>query len=121
MSAHTCHAEGCNVRVPPRMFGCRPHWFMLPPDMRAALLRVYQPGQESGARPVTMAYLVVQTLCRIAVAGTEQRNEVVFRLAVGDLARFVGALPQEEEALIPKNMLDGARRIVATAQEVHDG
>lgn len=44
--AHTCHARGCRVAVPPRMFMCKRHWFMLPYATRDAIWAVYVPGQE---------------------------------------------------------------------------
>lgn len=28
--AHTCHATNCTTPVPPTMWGCRKHWFMVP-------------------------------------------------------------------------------------------
>ncbi len=58
MSIHTCHADGCDVAVPPRMFMCRRHWYMLPKAMRDAVWSEYVPGQESRKDP-TGAYLHV--------------------------------------------------------------
>lgn len=46
MGAHLCHARQCEVQVPPRMFMCRHHWFMVPMDLRCRILAAYQPGQE---------------------------------------------------------------------------
>ena len=51
MSVHTCHAEDCDTPVPPRMFMCRYHWFMLPRSMRNAIWREYVPGQEQRKDP----------------------------------------------------------------------
>jgi hypothetical protein len=31
---HHCHWPGCEVPVPPAMWGCRRHWYMLPADIR---------------------------------------------------------------------------------------
>lgn len=45
-SRHTCHATGCTVAVPPKMFMCRSHWFALPKALRDAIWRTYRPGQE---------------------------------------------------------------------------
>lgn len=42
---HTCHAMRCEVRVPPAMFMCKRHWYMLPKATRGAVW-VYLPGQE---------------------------------------------------------------------------
>lgn len=27
---HTCHADMCAAVVPPKMFMCRTHWYMVP-------------------------------------------------------------------------------------------
>ena len=51
MSAHTCHWPGCANVVPPRMWGCRGHWFRLPRELRARIWAAYRPGQETDKRP----------------------------------------------------------------------
>lgn len=56
--AHTCHAHGCAVAVPPKMFMCRKHWFTLPKGMRDAIWAEYVPGQEVTKTP-SAAYLEV--------------------------------------------------------------
>lgn len=48
---HHCHWPGCERQVPPAMWGCKPHWFKLPPNIRRAIWRAYQPGQEQTGRP----------------------------------------------------------------------
>ena len=53
---HVCHARGCNVQVPPKMFMCRRHWFTLPKSMRDAIWREYQPGQEQRKVAPTSTY-----------------------------------------------------------------
>lgn len=57
--SHVCHAHGCNVAVPPRMFMCRAHWASLRKPMRDAIWREYRPGQERDKAPSTR-YLAVQ-------------------------------------------------------------
>lgn len=57
---HTCHAMGCDEHVPPAMFMCRRHWFMVPKDMRNEIWRTYRPGQESTYRP-SAAYIAAST------------------------------------------------------------
>ncbi len=42
---HTCHATGCSKHVPPEMFACRRHWFMLPKKLRDRIWRTYRTGQ----------------------------------------------------------------------------
>lgn len=51
MAEHTCHARGCNTPVPPRMFMCRTHWFMLPRSTRDLIWEHYTPGQEITKTP----------------------------------------------------------------------
>lgn len=53
---HTCHWPGCTRQVPPAMWGCRQHWFMLPKSMRDAIWLAYRPGQEIDMNP-SSAYL----------------------------------------------------------------
>ena len=51
MNAHTCHWPGCPRRVPPSMWGCKPHWFRLPVLLRNKVLANYRPGQEITKTP----------------------------------------------------------------------
>lgn len=60
MLRHTCHAMGCDLPVPPKMFMCRKHWYSLPKAMRDAIWDEYVPGQEVRKDP-TEAYLNVST------------------------------------------------------------
>lgn len=48
---HTCHWPGCQVQVPPAMWGCKPHWFRLPKALRDQVWAAYRPGQEVDGRP----------------------------------------------------------------------
>lgn len=54
---HTCHWPGCTKQVPPAMWGCRRHWFLLPAAIRNAIWRAYQPGQEDNLARVSEDYL----------------------------------------------------------------
>lgn len=72
MGSHTCHAEGCTVPVPPRMFACLRHWRMVPRSLQRALWAAYQPGQEH-TKVVSALYLFVQARCRLAIAEREGR------------------------------------------------
>jgi hypothetical protein len=49
--SHTCHWPGCPTEVPPAMWGCKKHWFRLPPALRRAIWRTYQAGQEITKTP----------------------------------------------------------------------
>lgn len=48
---HHCHWTGCGVQVPPAMWGCKKHWFMLPQAIRDEIWRTFKPGQEVSATP----------------------------------------------------------------------
>ncbi len=56
--AHTCHWPTCNVEVPPKLWGCKNHWFKLPKRLRDRIWVTYKPGQEITKTPST-AYLKV--------------------------------------------------------------
>lgn len=43
---HTCHWPACQRQVPPAMWGCKPHWFNLPKELRDKVWSAYIPGQE---------------------------------------------------------------------------
>lgn len=55
---HSCHARNCGIQVPPKLFMCRKHWFMVPKYLRDSIWATYTPGQESRKRP-SAAYLAV--------------------------------------------------------------
>ena len=44
--SHTCHWPGCKTEVPPAMWGCKRHWFTIPPHLRNKIWATYVPGQE---------------------------------------------------------------------------
>lgn len=43
--SHHCHATNCTKSVPPEMFMCKRHWFMLPAALRRRIWATYCPGQ----------------------------------------------------------------------------
>lgn len=49
--SHTCHWSGCTKEVPPAMWGCRIHWFLLPKRLRDKVWATYVPGQEITKTP----------------------------------------------------------------------
>lgn len=55
---HTCHWPGCTRHVPPDKWGCRPHWFTLPGELRKRIWAAYVRGQEITKTP-SAAYLAV--------------------------------------------------------------
>ena len=50
---HHCHWPGCQIEVPPRMWGCRAHWYSLPKRLRDGIWATYIPGQEITKTPTT--------------------------------------------------------------------
>lgn len=56
--SHVCHWPACPEEVPPRLWGCRRHWFTLPQILRAHILKEYQPGQEITKTP-SVRYIAV--------------------------------------------------------------
>lgn len=71
--AHTCHATGCERRVPPVMFTCRPHWFSLPKPMRDAIWRTYRLGQCDDMNP-SVAYCEAAKAAVIFLARKDGRT-----------------------------------------------
>jgi len=57
---HTCHWPGCTQSVPPAMWGCKRHWFMLPKNLRDKIWEAYKPGQEIKKNPTKKYIKVVQ-------------------------------------------------------------
>lgn len=53
---HHCHWPDCSANVPPAMWGCRKHWYMLPESLRSRIWRTFVPGQEITGTP-SAAYL----------------------------------------------------------------
>lgn len=43
--AHECHATACNKHIPPQMFMCKFHWFLLPKNLRDKIWNTYRSGQ----------------------------------------------------------------------------
>lgn len=71
--SHVCHAAGCKVPVPPRMFMCKRHWYMVPLPLRNEVWKHYRPGQEQDKQP-SAAYLEVAHRAIAAVQAKEARG-----------------------------------------------
>jgi hypothetical protein len=56
--SHECHWPGCDKQVPPAMWGCSRHWYMLPSELRSKVWQTFEPGQEVNMTP-SEAYLKV--------------------------------------------------------------
>ena len=67
---HTCHAQGCEKQIPPRLLMCLHHWRMVPLTLQAEVWRWHRPGQETDKGPGYL-YLVAMKNAINAVAGQE--------------------------------------------------
>ncbi len=79
---HCCHAAGCKTGVPPSLFMCKKHWFMLPKEQREMIWRHYRHGQENGKGDLpSQAYLevaknAVATVKAIEMTGIREAKHV---------------------------------------------
>ena len=67
---HTCHWPHCDIDVPENMWGCRPHWFALPKELRSKVWAAYVPGQEITKTPSKM-YIDVANEVQVWIANKE--------------------------------------------------
>lgn len=42
---HNCPWPFCSARVDADLWGCKQHWYRVPPNLRRALWEAYRPGQ----------------------------------------------------------------------------
>lgn len=49
--AHHCHAQGCEVEVPPSKLMCANHWRMVPRELQRCVWNFYRDGQEVDKKP----------------------------------------------------------------------
>lgn len=82
MSAHTCHATGCDKVVKPSMLMCAPHWRMVHSDLQRAVWRTYVPGQERRKDP-SPDYLKAARAAINCVARAEGKPETAGLEALG--------------------------------------
>ncbi len=73
--SHTCHAVDCKTNVPPEMFMCKRHWFMVPKPLRDRVWTTYRPGQCDDWNP-SLGYCNAAQEAVIAVAKLEGKAEV---------------------------------------------
>lgn len=73
---HECHWPGCTVQVPPAMWGCKPHWFKLPYNIRQQIWMTYRPGQEIAMDP-SADYLEAAKAAQDWITSKQQPGKVV--------------------------------------------
>ncbi len=61
---HQCHWEGCYKEVPPKLWGCKKHWFALPLWIRDRIWATYRPGQEISKDP-SASYIEVAKVAKV--------------------------------------------------------
>lgn len=71
---HFCHWPGCLEDVPPKMWGCKEHWFMLPKFLRDQIWKTYVPGQEKTKTP-SAEYVIVVGLVRLWIVEFEKTGK----------------------------------------------
>lgn len=70
MTGHVCHWPGCSTKVPPAMWGCKRHWYMLPKHLRDKIWKTYVPGQEITKTP-HIAYIEAAKEVQAWIAGED--------------------------------------------------
>ncbi len=73
---HHCHWPGCQRKVPPAAWGCRPHWFALPPAIRTRIWRAYKPGQEMSKRP-SVEYVAAVTEAQEWIKAQQKQRPLI--------------------------------------------
>ena len=73
---HHCHWPRCAKQVPPAMWGCKEHWFMLPRSLRHRIWAAYQSGQEV-TMPQSAGYIQIAQEVQewIAASGAGGKGE----------------------------------------------
>jgi hypothetical protein len=66
--SHTCHWPGCTTLVAPAVWGCRPHWYKLPQQIRDRIWKAFKPGQEISKTP-SAEYLAAANEAQVWIAG----------------------------------------------------
>lgn len=89
MADHTCHWPGCSKPVPPRMWGCRPHWYKLPQQIRDRIWSTYRAGQEITKTP-SREYVAAAREAQDWIAGNQQHRELLSEIEISMKSRQVG-------------------------------
>ena len=70
--SHKCHWPTCNREVPPKLWGCKEHWFRLPLRLRRKIWATYVPGQEITKTP-SSEYMEAALEVQAWIAAVENR------------------------------------------------
>ncbi len=79
MKTHKCNWPGCDKRVRASLWGCPVHWFKVPLDLRAKLLRAYSPGQTVLSKEYMSAFSEIEQwiAANFPQAGKQQQEDHV--------------------------------------------
>jgi len=65
---HRCHAKKCNELIPPKLFMCHKHWYMVPSSMQRMIWHFYVAGQEVRKDPsreyITAAFQAIEYVAK---------------------------------------------------------
>jgi len=75
---HSCHWPDCEIQVPPAMWGCAKHWYMLPKKLREQIWRLYVPGQEITKTPSEAYVLAAREVQEWCLAEIKRKSEENF-------------------------------------------
>lgn len=85
---HVCHVHPCGAKVNPCYLMCKPHWDMVPQDLRDEIYKYYRLGQEVDKKP-TREWLVA-SLKAIRYVSRLERENANKRLPSGDGQQTAG-------------------------------
>ena len=71
--SHTCHWPGCGKPVPPKLWGCKRHWYALPAKLRARIWATYVPYQEVTKTP-SLAYIAATREVEACIACARRKG-----------------------------------------------
>lgn len=81
---HKCFHPACDKQIDADLFGCRAHWYALPPDMRS---RIWKTFREWKAKRSMYHYRAMREAQQGAIDFVKNRAANIAKLAPDDLAR----------------------------------
>lgn len=90
---HHCHWPGCRAQVPPAVWGCKPHWFALPKDLRDLIWKTYEPGQEVDLSP-SAEYLEAAEKVQAWIRAQTARPTPLTSVAPSSVLDALGPIPR---------------------------
>ena len=78
MGEHACHANDCEVSVPPRMLMCLKHWWMVPKEIQRRVNANFSMRQcvpAAGVRPTKEWFSAAHDAINAVAAHTDEGDE----------------------------------------------